>query len=50
MTIDHASKRDANEILRERLLKIGRAGEKNGGYTTEEGGRMALLRTGALAN
>jgi phage terminase small subunit len=34
VTIDHA-KRDANEILRERLLKIARAGEKNGGDKKE---------------
>jgi phage terminase small subunit len=37
VTIDHApKKRDANEILRERLLKIARAGEKNSG--DKEGG------------
>ena len=36
VTIDHApKKRDANEILRERLLKIARAGEKNGGDKKE---------------
>jgi phage terminase small subunit len=35
VTIDHAPKRDANEILRERLMKIARAGEKSGGDKKE---------------
>ena len=35
VTIDHApKKRDANEILRERLLKIARSGEKGAGEKT----------------
>ena len=37
VTIDHArERRDANAILRERLLKIARAGEKNAGEKDEK--------------